>query len=253
MQKTIILQIDEKSRAFKQNFTSIEYENRLLVSIKNRRNALRKFAKVMANEEIIINHSQTENRLISGRVKIYNEMSYKTVLPIINKLCRQVAARHTMQIPFEEIVVVGNPNISFSFIIPLMGISRLFTVISNEAIGAKADELYFQHGCVIRHIPELRNVSGNDRILIRADEIMIPGNISIPIIDVTSAPLCGNNIIDAHKISVIDEEIKPMVEDWGGISGLVFYNIFGILPSESAKADINKQADKIFLLDTERF
>ena len=253
MQKIIILEIDEKARAFTQNFTFSEHENRLLVNIKNRRSALRKFVRLMINEDVIINHRQTEHRLLSGRLKVYNKTSYKTVLPIINKLCRQVAARYAMQIPFEEIVIVGNPAIALSFITPLMGISRLFTVVSNEVPGKRADELYFEHGCIIRHMPELKNVAGNDRILIRADDVMLPESATIPIIDVTNAPLSGNNIIDVHKISVIDTEIQPTVEQWGGISGLMFYNLFGILPSESAKADINKKADKIFLLDTERF
>lgn len=253
MKKTIILEIDEKARAFTQNFAFTEYENRLLVKIKNRRTVLRKFAKLMVGEDIIINHKQSEHRLINGRLKIYNKASYKTTLPIINKLCRQVAARYTMQIPFEEIVIVGNPAIAFSFIIPLMGISRLFTVVSSEVPGKKADELYFEHGCIIRHMPEFKNATGNDRIIIRADDVILPNSTAIPIIDVTNAPLYGNNVIDIHKISVIDNEIKPIAEEWGGISGLMFYNLFGILPSESAKADINKKADKIFLLDTERF
>ncbi len=253
MQKTIILEVSEKAGPFTQGFTFTEYEDRSVVSIKNRRSTLRKFVKLLVKEDVIIKHQQVEHRLLSGRLKTYNQTSYKTVLPIINKICRQVAARYAMQIPFEEIVIVGRPSVSFSFIIPLMGISRLFTLITDEMPGKRADELYFEHGCIIRHMPELKNVAGNDKILIRADEQIIPESLPIPIIDVTNAPLYRKDVIDVYKISVSDNKIKPIAEEWGGISGLMLYSLLGILPSEGAKADINKNSDEIFLLDIEKF
>lgn len=253
MHKSIILEISERGRTLTQSFSFTEYENMSVVSIKNRRNALRKVIKLLGNEDIVIKHQQTEHRIFNGRLKIYNQASYEIVLSVINKICRQVAARYTMQIPFKEIVIIGNPTVSFSFIIPLMGISRLFTVVSDEMPGKKADELYFEYGCIIRHMSELKKLADNDRIIIRADEQTIPDVFSIPIIDVTDAPLYGNNVIDAHKISVTDDNIENIAEEWGGVSGLMLYNLFGLSPSESARADINKKADEIFLLDIEKF
>ena len=100
---------------------------------------------------------------------------------------------------------------------------------------------------------KFKNTSGNDKIIIRADKKEITEPFSMPVIDTTDTPINADNVIDIYRIWVTDERIKPIAEKWGGTSGLMLYNLFGLLPEESAEADINNRADKIFLLDTEKF
>lgn len=253
MKKTVILKASERMGAFAQPFRRSEYENISLITIKNRQRALRKLVKRLNDENVIINHFQVKERIFSNRLKIYNEFSYKTVLPIINKICRQIAAKYTMQIPFEEICIVARPEVAYSFIIPLLGISRLFTIVSDESVGKKADELYFEHGCIIRQASALDNTISRDRIIIRARDKMIPTNAEIPIIDVTNVPVYGKTVIQARSILVFDERILTIGEHWGGSGGLLLYDLLGELPDKNSKVDINKQADRIFLLDIDKF
>lgn len=253
MEKIIILKVSEKKRAFKHSIVNEINENMPVIEIKARRSAIKKLLKQIGQENVVINHLQVEHNLFSERTKIFNHILPETALPIIENVCRQVALKYSMRIPFEEVYISASPADAFSLIIPLLGITRLFTVISNEALGKMADELYFKHGCIIRQIPKLKEVSGGDRIFIRADEKSVLNFPSIPIIDLTNSPSSTGEVIKINEISVCDSNIAPFCEAWGGKSGLMLYNLLGYLPERNAETDISKKADKIFLLDRDKF
>ena len=253
MEKIIILKVSEKRKAFKHSVVNEINENMPIIEIKARKNAVKKLLKQIGQENIVINHLQVEHNLFSERIKILKNTSLETALPIIENVCRQIALKYSMGVPFEEVYINASPADAFSLIIPLLGISRLFTVISNEALGKMADELYFKHGCIIRQIPKLKEATGGDRIFIRADERAVLNFPSIPIIDLTNSPLSTEKVININEIFVSDSNVAPFCEKWGGKSGLMLYNLLGYLPERNAEIDISKKADKIFLLDRDKF
>lgn len=253
MDNTVILNVAEKKSCFGHALQCDKYENISVITIKKRKRALKKIFKTLPNQNILINNLIKDEYILNNCIKEYNEISYKTVFSVINKICRCTASKYGIQLPFEEIYIYAIPKIAYKIITRLMDIGRMFTIVSEEPPGKEADELYFEHGCIIRHIKkaERRNIS--DSVVIRVDNMVDLTFVSSPIINVAETPVLGDKVIDARSIYVFDDRLLMLCRLWGGNSSLKLYNLVGEMPPENAKVDINKTADRIFLLDMNQF
>lgn len=250
MKKTVILNVSEKKGFLSQAYRCEEYANMSLVTIKNSKRALRRLSGILKGENIVINHHQKDEYIFNNCIKPYAELSHKTIIPVIDKICRCVAEKYVLQIPFEEIYIVANPAAAYEIILPLVGMGRMFTIVSDETAGREADSLYFEHGCIIRHIKRVSNRINPDCIVIRAEERGIPHFAAAPVINLLNSPVYGEKVLSANNILVSDDNIIQFSQFWGGSSGLSLYELTGEKPMSNAEIDINKNADTIFLLDT---
>lgn len=253
MNSTLILNVSEKRGCFSHKLQCEKYENISVITIANRKRALKKLSKILQNEKVIINNHSKDECIFENRIKEYNKLSYKTVFPVINKICRCTASKYSMQLPFEEVYILANPTTAYSIIAQLIGISRMFTIVSQENAGKEADELYFEHGCVIRHIRKADRKINRDSIVIRLDNTTDLSFDASPVINIADTSALGNKVINARSICVYDNRLSTLCNLWGGNSGLLLYNLFEEFPAENTKVDINKNADRIFLLDTKQF
>ena len=229
------------------------YGNIAGITVKNRRGALRKIVKRVDCKHFIINHNQEDERLFERKIKRYNNLSIKTVLPIIDKVCRLTAEKYKMTIPLEEIYITADEEYVFDIVRKLSAISRLFSIVCDNCDINISDRLYFEYGCVSRRINTFDRGINKDSIIIRAGGKNAPFFSETPIIDITSDKEESGRVVSALDIVVTDEKAELISKLWGGKSGLFLYELLGIVPDENAKIDINKTADPIFLLDTEAF
>lgn len=250
MKKTVILNVSEKKGFLSQAYRCEEHANMSLVTIKNSKRALRRLSGILKGENIVINHLQKDEYIFNNCIKPYADLSYKTVIPVMDKICRCVAEKYVLQLPFEEIYIVANPATAYEIILPLIGMGRMFTIVSEEGAGREADSLYFEHGCIIRHIKRTENRLNPDCIIIRAEERGSPHFGAAPVINLVNAPAYGEKVLSANNISVSDDNILQFSQYWGGSSGLSLYELTEEIPAANAEIDINKNADTIFLLDT---
>jgi len=223
------------------------------ITIKNRKFALKKLAKKGKYENIIVNHRQKDMKIFENRLKKYCTLSYETVLPLTETIVRLTAAKHGIKFPLSEIYIIASPAISREIILKLGNISRLYSVVSDEADRVITDELYYSYGYVIRNMKGFENKISDDSIIIRAGKKLPPPLLCVPVINLERESLSGKNIVNAGEIAVTDKKTEHIARLWGGICGLMIYEIMGMLPDENSQTDINKAADEIFLLDREAF
>ena len=253
MSQTVIIDVSTEKGILKKRFEMEKFGDVSYVTIKNRHRALKKLIKQLNGENVIIRHLKDKEYIFEGYLRQWQYLSYKTVLPVINKICRLTAARFAMKIPFEEMLIIADEEAAYEFITELSGISRLFTVVSENQGNRKTDELYFKHGCVVRSKNVFDGRENTDSIIIRVDENDFKKPLSMPVVDLSASPVYGRNVVSVRDICVFDDEIQKVSNIWGGNSGLLLYELLGILPDKYTKTDINKKADRIFLLDTGSF
>ena len=253
MNHPIILDCSDSKSVFRQKLVKNEYDLFVTATIPEKRRYIKKFFKNNPNQTIVLKNQYEQERIFIGNTILHNEITYESVVVIICELCKQVAKRSLLQIPYDEIYLIASSEIAYSLVVPLMSICKLFTVVSDEYDVKKADEMYFKYGCIIRHKQKTDEISGNNKIVLCADEKMNCRNIKIPIINLTSKEYNEQNIVNIHDIKVSDSRISPIVKHWKGEPGLRFYNLFGIIPDEKSDIDINIKSDKIFLLDISKF
>lgn len=252
--KTAILSISKTKKCFMPAYNSQEYGKVSIVTVKNSIRAINKLIKVSGETELLILHGDENEKLWKNNCKRITGISYKTALPVIEKMCRQVAEKYNIPTPFGEIYVMASPYVACVLTTCLSGLSKIFTIVSEESPLINAyDELYFKHGTIIRHLPEFNNNISEDSIIIRCSEDDLPLWARIPVIDFSNSSVCSDLCVNAANIYVSDESIGSLVNLWGGKSGLEFYEFMGEIPDADAAVDINIRADEIFLLDTESF
>lgn len=253
IKQTVIVDVSTEKGILKKRFEVRNFGNISYVTIKNRHRALKKLVKTLNGENVIVNHLQTEEYIFEGHLRKWWDLSYKTVLPVINKICRLTAAKFTMKIPFEEMYIIADEDTAYEFITELSGMSRLFTVVSKKQGTKNSDELYFNHGCVVRRKNVFDGKENPDSIVIRVSDCAFAKPLSMPVVDLSASPEYGKNVILARDVCVFDDAIEEVRKNWGGNSGLLLYELLEILPDRNSKTDINKKADRIFLLDTKSF
>lgn len=254
MKKTAILSLSETKGIFAPAYSIREYGNTSVLTVKNSPRAIKKLLKNSDGTDFIIAHGDENEKNLKNICKSKKGISYKTALPVLEKICRQTALKYNIQVPFGEIYVMASPLVACIITTCLSGLSKVFTVVSEESpLINSYDELYFKHGTVIRHLPEFNNNISRDSLIIRCSDDDLPVWAKIPVIDFSDKRVCSSLCIKPENISVKDDNISALSAVWGGKSGLVFYEIMGEVPELNAEVDINISADKIFLLDTGGF
>ena len=254
MKKTAILSLSKTKGIFEPAYSIREFGNTSVLTVKNSPRAIKKLLKNTDGTDFIIVHGDESEKNLKNICKRKKGISYKTALPVLEKICRQTAHKYNIQIPFGEIYVMASPLVACVITTCLSGLSKVFTVVSEESpLTNSYDELYFKHGTIIRHLPEFNNNISEDSIIIRCSDDDLPLWAKIPVIDFTDKRVCSSLAVKPENISVNDDNISALTEVWGGKSGLEFYEIMGEVPGNDAVVDINISADKIFLLDTDGF
>ena len=249
MCQRVILNINERKK-FKKSGFQIERFNGFSELIIPERKRYLKRVKELSNPNIIIGNRIINNTIFTGLLKPYANTSYYTAIPVIEKICRLIAARYLIELPYEEIYIMAQPE-SLNLIVPaLMNIGKLFTVISENNDRKTADEIYFKYGCVIRWSNVIDNVSGKGKILVKVSENSLPENFDCPVLDLSNTVENRANIINIRKILLSDDRLSEIVRCWNGIPGLDLFGLMNILPDEKTTIDINIIPDEIFLLDT---
>ena len=250
MCKAVILNISERKGLKKSGFHIEKFNEISELTIPNRKRFLKK-VKNLARGNIIVSNQIKNKTILAGVLKPYTDTLYYTAIPVIDKICRLIAAQHLVELPYEEIYIMAQPE-SLNLIVPaLMNSGKLFTVISENKDRKIADEIYFKYGAVIRWYNGTDTMQGKGKILVRVSENPLPENFDFPILNLTKNLENKSNIINIRDILISDERLSGIVNLWKGVPGLDLYALMNILPDEKTAVDINVRPDKIFLLDTD--
>lgn len=250
MCQRVILNISERKRFKKSGFKLERFDGFSELTIPNRKRFLKKI-KGFSNENIIISNRIKNMAMLAGLVRPYTNTSYYTAIPVIDKICGLIAAKYLIDLPYEEIYIMAQPE-SLNLIVPRLASSgKLFTVISENKDRKIADEIYFKYGSIIRWYNGNDTMQGKGKLLVRVSENPLPENFNSPVLDLTNIIENKSNIINIRNILMSDERLSEIVSLWNGVPGLDLYGLMNILPDEKTAVDINIRPDKIFLLDTD--
>ena len=247
MNKITILRVLDKKVRTPSIITHADYGMYEALYVRNRKRAIRKIIRKNKGEIIAINHKCKDEYIFENYINSYKELSIEVVLPVIEKICRAAARKFNLKLPLEDIYLYASPSLAYKFVENLIGVSRIFTIVSKEPSGEEAEKLYFEKGCLIRHVQKVENKVNSDTLSIFIER----GGVSFsPVINITTDAVLGEKVIDVRKVAVTDNKIKEIEKSLGGTSGLVLYTLIGKIPGGNAEVNINKAADTIFLLDT---
>lgn len=249
MNEPVILEIFDSKHIFDRKVIKNDYKLFSTVSIPGKRRLIKIFARTIINTPVIVKKQSDNHPLIKNKVCAYNRISIEAVAAVIEKVCKKVADKCSVKIPFNEIIIIGSEEIAYTLIYPLVNICRMFTVVSDSYNLKKTDEMYFKYGCIIRNKSKPENPEGGDNLLICADERVNCENFNMQIINLTNTGYTRNNIINIRDVMVVDDRILSIAQKWNGSPGLEMYDLLGIIPSCDSDVDTNTKADKIFLLD----
>ena len=253
MKPTAILSVCRQKGIFKTPYKIDRSGSIALLSVKNRNGAIKKLIKALPCENTVIARNCENEETLINRKKLYEKYNLDTVFPILEVLCRKTAQKFGIRIPFAEVYIEASPAVACGILAGIQSMSRIFTVVSAESpLTNSYDELYFKHGTVIRHIPGYCNNITSEAVIIRCDTNYSKFSFDIPVINFTSVREEKNLTVNVSDVFVRDEKIDEFLRLWGGYSSIFLYELLGEKPEQNAEVDINKKADKIFLLDTDK-
>ena len=246
MKKILVMELKDK-RLRGKNIVYEEHELYSLITLKNSERMIKKVIKKYSDRTIVVSNDFIEEKLLQGLLKPYNAVSMEIVLQIIENLCRKLALKCDLKLPLEDVHIYANPSLACEFIKRLIGLSRIYTIVSNEKKEKSCDEIYFKYGYPIRCVGKSEVASGIDIISIFVEEC---GNTNSPIINITESKITGSNVLDVREIMLPDEcSVKGLEKS----NGLCLHTIMNSGAIENLELDINKKAEPIFLLDTKAF
>lgn len=186
-----------------------------------------------------------------GAYKKSTISSREITLPVLDKIVSAVAKKYFTAFPIEEIYVMADPICAAQIIAAIRTLARLFTVVSPlETVGKMYDELYFKHGCVIRHIPSFNNADWENAVVIKCDgEDSIARWIRSPVISLDKCSSVTDKTFLAGSIHITDERTKKIEKLLGIKSGAPLYAALEIVPCENAEIYIGEKCSEIFTLD----
>jgi len=253
LKKNVILSTSQKNGVFSHSYECEEYENMSIVTVKNRYASLRKFARHVKDENVILPKSQLTKKIFKDRLKRYNGFSLYTVLPVMDKICRKAAIKFGAKIPLEEIFIIGDADEAFAIISRIYKLSRLFTVIlPSRCEMTRFDDLYFEHGVLVRQLSSFGDKLLPDSMVIKCNSAQISCPENIPVIDMCGFGKIHDRVLNVQSISISDAKLSRIQKVWGGVGGAQLYELLGELPDDNAQVDVNVSADEIFLLDREK-
>jgi len=247
--KPIILGIDDSKSLVKKKYLRCETDGFVKVVLPNKKRCIRKVLRGINSENILIEKESAKNSVLSGQVYNYKKVSMELIKVIIEQVCILAAKKYSIRLPLKEIFIEATTYDACSLILPLVNISRLFTIVSNEFDVKKADEMYFKYGCIIRKKEKICFDASGDRIAICVDSVSDFIHCNLPVINLSEEAIEKNNVVNIRRIKVFDSRISALVKLWGGEPGLELYNATELIPDDTTIVDLNVNADKIFLLD----
>lgn len=245
MSRISVLTIIDKKKKYFNEYEESEIYSQIIV--KNTIRSLKRELRKHKNETVIISNDSIRKPILEGKYKPYKIISKKLVLETIEKICREVALKYDLNIPLEEICVFARPEIACEYIERLIGLSRIYTIVSDFENAEVADNLYFKHGYPVRYIRKKNLKNVKESISLFIDE---SGASNVPAINITGEEILGRNVIDIGEISVADNSVAEISKLLSIGSGLSLYTLLEKEIPDNAIVDISKKAGIIFLLDT---
>ena len=254
LEKLHLLKLSEKKELFSPAFETEEKEEIPVTYLKNTKSALKKLVKKTNETIFLIENGREGEKIFQNRVKEYTDYSPDIFFPVLEKIFCAYIKKKDAQIPLGEIYVLAPPPFACRIISLLYPYARLFTVISHEEYQGKMyDEIYFKHGTLIRQMEVFNNDVRGDCAVIRMSGEHVPLWIKCPVLDMGCQPQRAARSLIMKDIYITDDFLSETEKEWGGKAGAVLFSLLGKKPSENAKVNIGKKADKIFLLDTNAF
>ena len=142
LNKITVLRVLDKKLRSRNLINRADYGTYSIVCVRNRKRAIRRLIRKHRGEIIAINNNCKEEYILKNCTNSYNELSIEVVLPVIEKICRAASLKYNLKLPLEDIYLYANPSLAYKFIENLIGLSRIFTVVSKEPLGEQAEKLY---------------------------------------------------------------------------------------------------------------
>ena len=252
MEKVKILTLSDKRNFRGHVLKSESYESIEVIYGTKHKKTLRKLKKLLNDETVIVSSFNTEEKILQNRMKVYDKLFYKTALPVMDKVFREVSRKYATAKPFRNVYIVAPPSVAYEIILEIPKLSRMFTVVTELSPEKKADDIYFEFGCIIRHISRIPRIFREDDVLVLPENNFCCNAEPATVIDMGENNRCGNKKININEIYVSDERLTAVQKLWGGECSLMIYQLMGMLPDNGTQININKRADRIFLLDIEK-
>lgn len=254
MEKKVVLSLTESVGFTLPKVETEELDGVIWAKINNRKKALKRLMKLCGGYDILLSKRSDKAELFNEMKRKWEYFTPELVIPVINKICRQVSLKFGYSIPFEEIYIFAEQSLALRVIEQIKDLARLFTVVSPEEADTKLyDKLYFKHCAMVRHLENMPKVIKEDSMIICFEEFSQPVKCKSPFVNFTDKKAGACNEVYGDKIYVSNASIKEIEELWGGKSGLSLLELFGVKTGQESTVDINKCADDIFLLDIAGF
>ena len=254
MRKIAVVTLNDSRKLFAPKCRIADEGDIVRAEVRNTFRSVKKTGKALDKVPVLVAYGYEKRKAFCGQIKKVCKYEYRTVIPVLEKISRQICVKYKKKIPLEDLYISASPTIACEIIEALRNVSRLFTVVSDEETPPGLyDGIYFKYGTLTRQIPEFNNNISEDAVIIRCRDDYFPVWAKLPVINLVPGELKSDLWLDVWKISVSDSKISAPGCVWGGESGIMFYTLLDEIPAENARVDINKSADEIFLLDTGGF
>lgn len=254
MEKKVVLTLSENSGFTLPRIETEELDTVISVVANNRKKALKKVVKLCRGHDILICKKSDGAELFNDTKRKWDFFSPELIVPVINKVCRQVSLKYLCSIPFEEIYIVAEQSFALRIIEQIKELARLFIVVSSKEADTKLyDKLYFEHCAMVRQTETMPKSIKDDSMIISFEEFSFSREYKSPFINFTNIKTNLYGEVDGRKICVSDPTIRQAEELWGGKSGFTMFELVGVKTTCESTVDINNCADDIFLLDMARF
>ena len=254
MEKKVVLSLTENVGFTLPKIEREEHDTVISAIANNRKKALKKVMKLYRGHDVLISKKSDGAEIFNDIKRKRDFFSPELIVPVINKICRQVSQKYLCSIPFEEIYIVAEQAFALCIIERIKELARMFIVVSNKEPDTKLyDKLYFEHCAMVRQTETIPMTIKDDSMIICFEDFPINREYRSPYINfsATKANLYGE--VNGRRICVSDTAIREVEELWGGKSGFALFELFGLETTPHSTVDINNCADDIFLLDTAGF
>ena len=253
MQLPVVLDVCDRKNLLGKKFSVKDVGNICPVSIKKTKSAVKKVAYEFRNRNILISNKVVNMNIFNGRIKECPDISFNMILKLIKKICKALIQKYSKEWPMNELIIAAKNEEAYPLIEELQNISKLFTIISDNENRRMADEMYFKYGCVIRHKISVKEIIEDNNFILCSDERILTEASDSIILNMTHIYSDRENVVNIRDITINDKRFSDLVTYWNGSPGIEVYNILGVLPDNNANIEMNKKADKIFLLDIDAF
>jgi len=239
----------QQKRGFFSDYGNKTDDKRLYEYTKDSPGAAKRLVKKFPGKKIICDRECFNKEKTRHFLTEYNECSEINLLNTFKLSFYPSLEKFGIKAPLGEIYISGAPSFAVKIIEHIKYSARLFTVVNpGEYQSILYDELYFKYGIIIRQIPFFSGKSFEGELLIKADDSFIPEWVNCPVISFERNVRSSADKV-ALRYTVIENNFLSQA---GRLASPVFYTLIAKNIDENCVVDVNKNADKIFLLDITR-